>query len=145
MPKSTSVDPAVYFEKARQKRLVVGINRPPPPPRKGTKKKTSNFSFNEWMKSGMSRPDRAHFEQMKKIMTPLQQENLFMDNDGLVQINHGGSIQEVEAWWQMKVIPGRNISEAVRNYLDWKLDSHWSEYQNPRNLASIRDIVNTEL
>ncbi|CAH9083984.1 unnamed protein product [Cuscuta europaea] len=97
------------------------------------------------MKSGMSRPDRAQFKQMKKLMTPLQQENLFMDIDGLVQINHGGSIQEAEAWWKMKVIPCKNISEAVRNYLDCNLEPHWPEYQKPRNLASIRARVNTEL
>ncbi|CAH9106438.1 unnamed protein product [Cuscuta europaea] len=90
------------------------------------------------MKSGLSRPDRVQFEQMRKLMTPLQRENLFMDSDGLVQINHGGSIEEAEMWYGMNILNGKNSAEAVRNYLDCKLAPHWADYQNPRDLASIR-------
>ncbi|CAH9100119.1 unnamed protein product [Cuscuta europaea] len=141
----SSVDPTPYFDATRKKRLAATGTRPPPPPPRSSKKKPSSFSFTDWMKSGLSRPDRVQFEQMRKLMTPLQRENLFMDNDGLVQINHGGSIEEAEMWYGMKILNGKNSAEAVRNYLDCKLAPHWADYQNPRDLASIRAKVNAEL
>ncbi|CAH9095693.1 unnamed protein product [Cuscuta europaea] len=141
----SSVDPTPYFDATKKKRLAATGTRPPPPPPRSSKKKTPSFSFNDWMKSGLSRPDRVHFEQMRKLMTPLQRENLFMDSDGLVQINHGGAIQEAEMWYGMKILNGKKSAEAVRNYLDCKLAPHWADYQNPRDLASIRAKVNAEL
>ncbi|CAH9065422.1 unnamed protein product [Cuscuta epithymum] len=138
-------DPAIYYERARQKRLAAGIQRPPPPRSKKGKKTASTFTLNQWLNSDLSNPDSAQFSEIKKHMTPLQKENLIQDKDGLIIINHGGSVQEAEEWWRMRVTPGKDISEAIRNYLDCKLETHWSEYQNPRNLATIRARVNEEL
>ncbi|CAH9106278.1 unnamed protein product [Cuscuta epithymum] len=138
-----AVDPAVYFERARQKRIAAGTQRPPLP--RSKKGKKSTFTLAQWLKSDLAKPDAAQFQEMKKHMTPLQQENLILDRDGTIIINHGGSMQEAEDWWHMKVIPGKDISEAIRNYLDCKLEPAWSECQNPRNLASIRAKVNADL
>ncbi|CAH9091904.1 unnamed protein product [Cuscuta epithymum] len=142
---SGSADHVIYYERNKQKKIEDGTYKPPPPPppKKSTKK--SSFSFSDWKKSSLSRPDPDLFEQMRKKMTPLQQENIYLDHEEFIMFSSGGSIEEAEDWWKREIVPGKTAQEGIMNYLDCKLTPAWSSYATPRNLLTIRAKVNAKL